>query len=49
MSFLREFIRFMLARKKYWLFPVFAVMLLIGGLLIFSKGSVMAPLIYTIF
>jgi hypothetical protein len=49
MSFLREFIRFTLARRKYWLVPVFLVMLLVGGLVVFSKGSVIAPMIYTIF
>jgi hypothetical protein len=49
MSFAREFTRFMLARKKYWLFPVLLVMLLIGGIVVFSQGSVLAPLIYTIF
>ena len=49
MSFLREFARFMIARKKYWLAPVFVVMLLVGGLVVFTKASVIAPLIYTIF
>ena len=49
MMFLREFIRFIVARKKYWLVPVFLVMLLVGGLVLLSKGSVIAPLIYTIF
>jgi len=49
MSFIGEFLRFMLRRKKYWLAPVLLVMLLIGGLVIFSQGSVIAPVIYTIF
>ena len=49
MSFLHEFVRFMMARRKYWLVPVFLIMLLLGGLLVLSKGSVLAPLIYTIF
>jgi len=48
-SFIKQFVRFVLTRKKYWLVPVFLVMLLVGGLLVFSKGSVVAPLIYTIF
>jgi hypothetical protein len=47
--FLREFVRFMIARKKYWLIPVFLVILAIGGLVLASKGSVIAPLIYTMF
>jgi hypothetical protein len=49
MAFLREFIRFIFARKKYWLVPVFLVLLLVGGVVVFSKGSIIAPLIYTMF
>jgi len=49
MRFLREFIRFMLARKKYWLVPVFLILLLVGGAVVLSKGSIIAPMIYTIF
>jgi Family of unknown function (DUF5989) len=49
MSFLYEFARFMVARKKYWLVPVFLVMLLVAGVVVMTKGSVVAPLIYTIF
>jgi hypothetical protein len=49
MEFVREFVRFIVTRRKYWLVPVFLVMLLVGGLLVFSKGSVLAPMIYTIF
>jgi len=40
---------FMRARKKWWLLPVIAVMLLVGLLLIFAQGSAVAPFIYTIF
>jgi hypothetical protein len=49
MAFLREFARFIAARKKYWLVPVLVIMVTVGGLLVFSKGSVVAPLIYTLF
>ena len=49
MSFLREFIAFLRIRKKYWLMPVFVVMFLLGGLLVLTKGSVIAPFIYTLF
>jgi hypothetical protein len=49
MSFLGEFARFTLARKKYWLVPVFLIMLLVGSLMVFSKGSIIAPMIYTMF
>lgn len=40
---------FMRARKKWWLGPIIIMMLLVGSLLIFAKGSVLAPFIYTIF
>ncbi len=49
MSFLKELFTFVKARKKYWLLPVLIVMLLLGSLLVFSQGTAVAPLIYTIF
>ena len=49
MSFLSEFVGFVLARKRFWLVPVFLVTILVGSLLVFAKGSVIAPLIYAIF
>jgi hypothetical protein len=49
MEFLKEFIRFLATRKKYWLLPIIITIFLFGGLLILSQGSVVAPFIYTIF
>jgi len=49
MSLVTELWRFMRIRKKFWLLPIFVVMLLLGGLLILAKGSAIAPFIYTIF
>jgi hypothetical protein len=49
MSFLRELWEFMLARKKFWLIPVIVLMVLIGGLVVMSQGSAVAPFIYTLF
>jgi len=49
MDFLKEFIRFLIERKKYWLLPVIIVIFLLGGLIILSQGSAVAPFIYTIF
>lgn len=40
---------FMRARKKWWLLPIIIVLLLVGALMIFAQGSVLAPFIYTIF
>jgi Family of unknown function (DUF5989) len=48
-SFLREFWAFLRVRKKFWLFPVFLVMAIFGGLFVLTKGSAVAPFIYTIF
>lgn len=49
MSFLREMIRFMLVRKKFWLVPIMLMMVVLGGLVVFTHGSVIAPFIYTLF
>ena len=49
MEFLGEFIRFLSARKKYWLLPIIIAIFLFGGLIILSQGTAVAPFIYTIF
>ncbi len=49
MEFLREFMRFLSIRKKYWLLPIIIVIFLFGGLIILSQGTAVAPFIYTIF
>jgi hypothetical protein len=36
-------------RKKFWLLPIVVMMALLGGLLVLTQGSVVAPFIYTIF
>ena len=49
MEFLIELLTFLRTRKKLWLTPIVIVMLVLGGLLIFAQGSVVAPFIYTLF
>ena len=49
MWFIKEFWDFLKVRKKYWLIPIFIVLVLFGGLIILSQGSAIAPFIYTIF
>ena len=49
MSTLREFAVFLLARKKFWLLPVIMVMGVLGGLMVLTQGSAIAPFIYTLF
>jgi hypothetical protein len=39
----------MKVRKKFWLLPILIMMVLLGGLLVLTKGSAIAPFIYTIF
>ena len=49
LSFLREFWSFLRVRKRYWLLPVFVMMVIFGGLVVLSQGSAIAPFIYTLF
>jgi Family of unknown function (DUF5989) len=48
-AFLSEFWEFVREHKKFWLLPLFLLMIAVGGLLVLSKGSAVAPFIYTIF
>lgn len=45
----RDLWAFMRERKKFWLMPVIAMLVLLGGLLLFAQTSALAPLIYTLF
>jgi hypothetical protein len=49
MEFLKEIIKFMMVRKKFWLLPILIVFLIFGSLLILTQGTVFAPFIYTVF
>ena len=49
LSFLGEFWSFLRVRKKYWLVPIFVMMVILGGLVVLTKGSAVAPFIYTLF
>jgi hypothetical protein len=49
MEFVVQMWRFMSARKKFWLLPIIAMTVVLGGLLVLAKGSVVAPFIYTLF
>ena len=44
-----ELWRFMRVRKKFWLLPILLMMVVFGGLVVLSKGSAVAPFIYTLF
>ncbi len=49
MEFLKELWVFLKTRKKYWLWPLIFILLLLGALIVLSGGSALAPFIYTIF
>ena len=49
LSTLREIWNFLRVRKKWWLAPVIAFLLLLGSILVFAQGSALAPFIYTLF
>jgi hypothetical protein len=48
-EFLVELWAFMRERKKFWLLPLLTVLLLLGGLIVLTQGSAVAPFIYTLF
>lgn len=48
-EFLTELWAFMRERKKFWLLPIFMVMLGVGVLIVLMQGSAVAPFIYTLF
>ena len=49
MSFLRELWAYLRTRRKYWLLPILFAMVVLGALIVFAQGSVIAPFIYTLF
>lgn len=48
-SIISEFWEFLKIRKRYWLLPIVIVLLLLGGLIVFTESSAVAPFIYALF
>jgi Family of unknown function (DUF5989) len=46
---IKEFWQFLRERKRWWLAPIVVFLLLLGAVLIFAKGSALAPFIYSLF
>lgn len=44
-----EFFQFLKLRRKYWLTPIVAVLLLLSLLIVLTQGSALAPFIYSLF
>jgi hypothetical protein len=48
-SIVGEFFAFIKERKKWLLMPIIIFLLLLGILIVFTEGSALAPLIYSLF
>lgn len=46
---IKEFLQFLRERKRWWLAPIVLFLLFLGILLVFAKGSALAPFIYSLF
>ncbi len=46
---LKDLWDFLRIRKKFWMAPIIIVLLLLGGLIVLTQGSAVAPFIYTLF
>ena len=44
-----ELLTFFWERKLWWLIPMIAVLLLFGLLIVFTQGTAVAPVVYTLF
>ena len=49
MRIIADLWRFARVRKKFWLIPIMIMAVIYGALAVFTKGSVLAPFIYTLF
>ncbi len=49
LGILKEFWEFLRERKKWWLVPIIAFLIILGALVFLSQGSAVTPFIYTIF
>lgn len=44
-----EFFEFLKHNRKWWLYPIVIFLLMLGALIVFTQGSVLAPFIYPLF
>ena len=49
MKDLIDFLKFLKHRKRYWLWPLAFLLILLGTLLILAQSSALAPFIYSLF
>jgi len=48
-NILKEFINFLLKRKKYYLIPILLLLVFFGAVIITGQGSSVTPFIYAVF
>jgi len=49
MTLLRELFAYLRVHKKLWMLPIVLIFVALGTLVVLAQGSVLAPLIYSIF
>ena len=49
MNILVELWGFLKVRKKFWMLPIIAALLLMGVLIVLGGGTALSPFIYTLF
>lgn len=49
LSIISELWHFLKERKKWWLMPIVLFLVLLGGLIVLTQGSALAPFIYALF
>ena len=49
MAFLKDLIRFIVQRKKYWLIPLILALLFLGLIILAVETAPVLPIIYPIF
>jgi Family of unknown function (DUF5989) len=48
-SLVHQLWRYMRVRKKFWLLPILIMAAVVGGFIVFTQGSAVAPFLYAIF
>jgi hypothetical protein len=48
-DFVKDLWDFLRERKKYWLAPLIITLVLLGGVIVLTQASAIAPFIYTLF
>jgi hypothetical protein len=49
LDLMKDLWEFIKEQKVYWMAPIIVVLVLLGGLIVLTQGSAVAPFIYTLF